>query len=54
MIEIMENPVTPTVERPGVAWAFSGRLTTGPVAPCEVVADPSAGEIGDATPPPGS
>jgi hypothetical protein len=54
MIEVMENPVAPTVERPGVAWQFSGRLTTGPVAPCEVVADPSADEIGDATPPPGS
>lgn len=54
MIEVMENPVTPTVEHPGVAWQFSGRLTTGPIEPCKVVADPSANDIGDATPPPGS
>ncbi|WP_043633085.1 hypothetical protein [Nonomuraea candida] len=54
MIEVMENPVTPTAERPGAAWQFSGRLTTGPVEPCDVVADPSAGDIGDATPPPGN
>ncbi|WP_283135371.1 hypothetical protein [Rhizohabitans arisaemae] len=54
MIEVMENPVTPTVERPGVAWQFSGRLTTGPIEPCKVVADPEAHHIGDATPPPGS
>ncbi|MGI5286698.1 hypothetical protein ACQEVF_25630 [Nonomuraea polychroma] len=54
MIEVMENPVTPTVEHPGVAWQFSGRLTTGPIEPCQVVADPSANDIGDATPPPGS
>ncbi|MGW5154770.1 hypothetical protein ACWEPN_04715 [Nonomuraea wenchangensis] len=54
MIEVMENPVTPSAARPGVAWQFSGRLTTGPIQPCEVVADPSADDIGDATPPPGS
>ncbi|SDM74842.1 hypothetical protein [Nonomuraea jiangxiensis] len=54
LIEVMENPVTPTVERPGVAWQFSGRLTTGPIEPCKVVADPSATDIGDATPPAGS
>ncbi|WP_125636536.1 hypothetical protein [Nonomuraea sp. WAC 01424] len=54
MIEVMENPVKPTVESPGVAWQFSGRLTTGPIEPCKVVADPSANDIGDATPPPGS
>ncbi|MGW3344878.1 hypothetical protein ACWDA3_16320 [Nonomuraea rubra] len=54
MIEVMENPATPTVERPGVAWQFSGRLTTGPIEACKVVADPSANDIGDATPPPGS
>ncbi|GAA2209566.1 hypothetical protein GCM10009850_050240 [Nonomuraea monospora] len=54
VIEVSENPVTPTAGRPGVAWQFSGRLTTGPVAPCQVVDDPSAGDIGDATPPPGS
>ncbi|MFC5823151.1 hypothetical protein [Nonomuraea insulae] len=54
MIEVMENPVEPSVERPGVAWEFSGRLTSGPVEPCQVVDDPSATEIGDATPPPGS
>ncbi|QYC45112.1 hypothetical protein Nocox_37800 [Nonomuraea coxensis DSM 45129] len=34
MIEVMENPVAPTVERPGVAWRFG------------VVADPSAHDIG--------
>ncbi|MEV0630135.1 hypothetical protein ACI2LC_40775 [Nonomuraea wenchangensis] len=54
MIEVMENSVTPSAARPGVAWQFMGRLTTGPIQPCEVVADRSADHIGDATPPPGS
>ncbi|WP_235854321.1 RNA polymerase sigma factor [Nonomuraea aridisoli] len=54
LIEVMENPVEPTVERPGVAWQFSGRLTDGPVAPCQVVDDRSAFDIGNATPPPGN
>ncbi|MFI6513836.1 hypothetical protein ACIBCT_40080 [Streptosporangium sp. NPDC050855] len=53
MIEIMENPVEPTVDRPGVAWQFGGRLTDGPIKPCQVVDDTSAFGIGDATPPPG-
>ncbi|MEU4835972.1 hypothetical protein [Streptosporangium sp. NPDC023615] len=53
MIEVQENPVEPTVERPGVAWGFTGRLTEGPVAPCQVVDDPTAFDIGDGTPPPG-
>ncbi len=54
MIEVWENPVEPTLDRPGVAWGFSGRLTDGPVKPCRVVDDPSAFDVGDATPPPGS
>ncbi|MCC5574274.1 hypothetical protein IMZ11_01290 [Microtetraspora sp. AC03309] len=54
MIEVAENPVEPTVDKPGVAWQFSGRLTEGPVEPCQVVDQPGAFEIGDATPPPGS
>ncbi len=54
MIEVAENPVEPTVDKPGVAWQFSGRLTEGPVKPCQVVDQPGAFEIGDATPPPGS
>ncbi|MDP9847714.1 hypothetical protein [Streptosporangium lutulentum] len=54
LIEVMENSVEPSVERPGVAWQFSGRLTDGPVAPCQVVDDPSAFDIGNATPPPGN
>lgn len=54
LIEVMENPVEPTVEHPGVAWQFSGRLTDGPVTPCQVVDNPSAFDIGNATPPPGS
>ncbi|MGC5012931.1 hypothetical protein ACLQ2R_19385 [Streptosporangium sp. DT93] len=53
MIEVWENPVEPTVERPGVAWGFAGRLTGGPIAPCQVVDDPTASDIGDGTPPPG-
>ncbi|GAA3032422.1 hypothetical protein [Streptosporangium longisporum] len=53
MIEVQENPVRPDRERPGVAWAFTGRLTEGPIAPCRVVDDPAAFEIGDGTPPPG-
>ncbi|WP_211593348.1 hypothetical protein [Microbispora sp. H10836] len=54
MIEINENPLQRNVRRPGVAWQFSGRLTDGPVKPCRVVDDPSAFEVGTATPPPGS
>ncbi|NJP96047.1 hypothetical protein HCN51_42565 [Nonomuraea sp. FMUSA5-5] len=54
MLEIWENPVTPTKDRPGVAWGFKGQLTNGPVKPCEIVDDPTADDIGDATPPPGS
>jgi hypothetical protein len=54
LIEVMENPVEPTVEHPGVAWQLSGRLTDGPVALCQMVNDPSAFDIGNATPSPGS
>ncbi|MDF5752865.1 hypothetical protein [Spongiactinospora sp. TRM90649] len=54
LIEVMENPEQVSRERPGVAWAFSGRLAVGPIAPCRVVDDPGAFEVGDATPPPGS
>ncbi|WP_405088523.1 hypothetical protein [Microbispora sp. NBC_01389] len=54
MIEINENPVPPDAARPGVAWQFSGRLTDGPVKPCQVVDDPGAFDMGTAGPPPGS
>ncbi|MEV4461520.1 hypothetical protein [Microbispora sp. NPDC049633] len=54
LIEINENPVRRDAEHPGVAWQFSGRLTDGPVKPCRVVDDPTAFEVGNATPPPGS
>ncbi|MEU6429596.1 hypothetical protein ABZ860_27180 [Microbispora sp. NPDC046973] len=54
MIEVNENPVEPDPGHPGVAWQFSGRLTEGPVKPCRVVDDPSAFDVGTATPPPGS
>ncbi|MCT9930470.1 hypothetical protein N5079_09600 [Planotetraspora sp. A-T 1434] len=54
LIEVMENPVEPTVKHPGVAWQFSGRLTDGPVGPCQIVDDPSAFDIGTGTPPAGS
>ncbi|XVQ87094.1 hypothetical protein ACQP2K_06670 [Microbispora siamensis] len=54
MIEVNENPVEPDAEHPGVAGQFTGRLTEGPVKPCRVVDDPSAFDIGTATPPPGS
>ncbi|MEU7690781.1 hypothetical protein FLW53_32150 [Microbispora sp. SCL1-1] len=54
MIEVNENPVEPDAGHPGVAWQFSGRLTEGPVQPCRVVDDPTAFEIGNATPSPGS
>ncbi|MEU9888130.1 hypothetical protein [Sphaerisporangium sp. NPDC051011] len=54
VIDIAENPRTPTVSDPGVEWQFSAGLTEGPVRPCRPVDDPSAFRIGDATPPPGS
>ncbi|MGI5161324.1 hypothetical protein [Microbispora sp. CA-102843] len=54
MIEVVENARKPSMEHPGVAFQFSGRLTEGPVKPCRVVDDPSAFDIGTATPPPGS
>ncbi|RCG31308.1 hypothetical protein DQ384_11370 [Sphaerisporangium album] len=54
VIDIAENPRTPTADDPGVAWQFSAGLTDGPVRPCRLVDDPSAFRIGDATPPPGS
>ncbi|GAA3837868.1 hypothetical protein GCM10022226_70020 [Sphaerisporangium flaviroseum] len=54
VIEVAENQKEPTVDEPGVAWSFSGRLTDGPVNPCRLVDDPGAFDIGDATPPPGS
>ncbi|MBP2702209.1 hypothetical protein JOL79_00165 [Microbispora sp. RL4-1S] len=54
LIEINENPAEVSARHPGVAYQFSGRLTDGPVRPCRVVDDPSAFDIGDGTPPPGS
>ncbi|RBQ18020.1 hypothetical protein DP939_21855 [Spongiactinospora rosea] len=54
LIEAAENPGEVSVANPGVVWSFSGHLVEGPIAPCEVVDDPSAFEVGDATPPPGS
>ncbi|WP_432929632.1 hypothetical protein ACQPZZ_05760 [Microbispora sp. CA-135349] len=54
LIQVNENPVEPDPGHPGVAWQFSGRLTEGPVKPCRVVDDPTAFEVGNATPPPGS
>jgi len=54
VIEVMENRTEPDGERPRVLWQYSGRLVSGPVEPCQVVDDPGAHEVGDATPPPGS
>jgi hypothetical protein len=54
VIEVMENSAEPTDDRPRVLWQFRSRLVVGPVAPCQVADDPTAHEIGDATPPPGS
>ncbi|MFF4773898.1 hypothetical protein ACFY05_13665 [Microtetraspora fusca] len=54
MIQVAENPVEPTVDNPGVNWQVAGMLSAGPVKPCQVIDEPGAFEIGDATPPPGS
>ncbi|MFO7249507.1 MAG: hypothetical protein DIU60_001990 [Actinomycetes bacterium] len=54
VLEVMENSAEPDGDRPRVLWQFGSRLVVGPVAPCQVVDDPTAHEIGDATPPPGS
>jgi len=54
MIEVEENQKKPTLEHPGVVWQFFGRLTNGPIAPCQIVDDPSAFDIGTAPPPAGS
>ncbi|WP_067182691.1 hypothetical protein [Microtetraspora niveoalba] len=54
VIDVAENPVEPTVDNPGVSWQMRGMLSAGPPEPCQIVDQPGASEIGDATPPPGS
>ncbi|GLW97614.1 hypothetical protein [Microtetraspora sp. NBRC 16547] len=53
VIEVAENQVKPT-DSPGVVWSVRGHLSAGPAKPCQVVDQPGAFEVGDATPPPGS
>jgi glutamyl-tRNA synthetase len=52
VLDVAENSVEPTVDKPGVAWQFSARLTEGPVKPCTLIDQPGAFDIGDATPNP--
>lgn len=54
VIEVNENRMRGDAKHTEVLWQFTGQLTDGPVKPCEVVDDPTAFEVGDATPPPGS
>ncbi|WP_433219468.1 hypothetical protein [Microtetraspora malaysiensis] len=53
VIEVEENQVKPT-DKPGVNWQLKAVLSDGPAKPCQVVDQPDAFEVGDATPPPGS